>query len=38
MTIKFKNLDTEEIIEIDVYDTEAFNVCMSHRNYLLIFD
>lgn len=38
MTIKFKNMDTGEIIEIDGFDEEAFNECMSHKNYCLIFD
>lgn len=38
MTIKFRNMDTGEIIEIDAFDQEAFNECMSHKNYQLIFD
>lgn len=37
MTIKLRNMDTGEIIEIDAFDDEAFNECMSHENYQLIF-
>ena len=38
MTLKFRNMDTGEIIEIDMFDSEAFDECMSHENYQLIFD
>ena len=38
MKIKFRNVDTGEIIEIDMFDSEAFDECMSHENYQLIFD
>ena len=38
MKIKFRNVDTGEIIEIDEDDFEAFDECMSHKNYQLIFD
>lgn len=38
MKIKFRNVDTGEIIEIDGDDFEAFDECMSHKNYQLIFD
>ena len=38
MTIKFRNVDTGEIIEIDMFDSEAFDECMSHENYQLIFE
>ena len=38
MKIKFRNVDTGEIIEIDMFDSEAFDECMSHKNYQLIFD
>lgn len=38
MTIKFRNVDTGEIIEIDAFDQEAFDECMSHKNYQLIFE
>ena len=38
MKMKFRNVDTGEIIEIDAFDFEAFNECMSHKNYQLIFD
>lgn len=37
MRIKFRNVDTGEIIEIDMFDSEDFNECMSHKNYQLIF-
>lgn len=37
MKLKFRNVDTGEIIEIDGWDFEAFNECMSHKNYQLIF-
>ena len=37
MKLKFRNVDTGEIIEIDGFDFEAFNECMSHKNYQLIF-
>ena len=37
MKIKFRNVDTGEIIEIDGFDFEAFDECMSHKNYQLIF-
>ena len=37
MVIKFRNVDTGEIIEIDEEDCEAFDECMSHKNYQLIF-
>jgi hypothetical protein len=37
LTIKFINVDTGEIIEIDAFDDKAFNECMSHKNYKLIF-
>ena len=38
MKIKFRNVDTGEIIEIDMFDSETFDKCMSHKNYQLIFD
>ena len=38
MALKFRNMDTGEIIEIDMFDSEAFDECMSHENYQLIFD
>lgn len=38
MKMKFRNVDTGEIIEIDGDDFEAFDECMSHKNYQLIFD
>lgn len=38
MKIKFRNVDTGEIVEIDGDDFEAFDECMSHKNYQLIFD
>ena len=38
MKIKFRNVDTGEIIEINMFDSEAFDECMSHKNYQLIFD
>ena len=38
MKIKFRNVDTGEIIEIDGDDFESFDECMSHKNYQLIFD
>ena len=38
MKMKFRNVDTGEIIEIDEDDFEAFDECMSHKNYQLIFD
>lgn len=38
MTIKFRNVDTGEIIEIDAFDEEAFDECMGHKNYQLIFN
>lgn len=38
MTIKFRNVDTGEIIEIDEDDFEAFDEFMFHKNYQLIFD
>ena len=37
MKTKFRNVDTGEIIEIDMFDSEAFDECMSHKNYQLIF-
>ena len=37
MKIKFRNVDTREIVEIDGDDFEAFDECMSHKNYQLIF-
>ena len=37
MKIKFRNVDTGEIVEIDMFDSEAFDECMSHKNYQLIF-
>lgn len=37
MTIKFRNVDTGEIIVIDAFDRKAFDECMSHKNYQLIF-
>lgn len=36
MKIKFKNMDTGEIIEIDIFDEETFNECMCHKNYQMI--
>ena len=38
MTIKFKNVETEEIIEIDAFDREALGCCMADEKYKLIFD
>ena len=38
MKIKFRNVDTGEIIEIDAFDFEAFDECVSHKNYQLILD
>ena len=38
MKIKFRNVDTGEIVEIDGDDFEAFDECMGHKNYQLIFD
>ena len=38
MVIKFRNVDTGEIIDFDEDDFEAFDECMSHKNYQLIFD
>ena len=38
MKIKFRNVDTGEIIEIDWTDSETFDECMSNENYQLIFD
>ena len=31
MKIKFRNVDTGEIIEINMFDSEAFDKCMSHK-------
>jgi hypothetical protein len=38
MKIKFRNTKTGEIIEIDAFDSKAFNECMSNKDYQLIFD
>lgn len=38
MKIKFRNVDTGEIIEINEDDFDAFDECMFHKNYQLIFD
>ena len=38
MTIKFKNIDTGEIIEIDAFDRDAYVECLSHENYRIVFD
>ena len=38
MKIKFRNVDTGEIVEIDGDDFETFDECMSHKKYQLIFD
>ena len=38
MKLKFRNTETGEIIEIDAFDSAAFDECMSHKNYQLMFD
>lgn len=38
MKIKFRNVGTREIIEIDEDDFDAFDECMFYKNYQLIFD
>ena len=45
MKIKFRNVDTGEIIEVNVFDSEdsdeyseAFEECVFNENYQLIFD
>ena len=38
MKIKFRNVDTGEIVEIDGDDFEALDACMSDKNCQLIFD
>ena len=37
MKVKFKNVKTGEIVEIDVFDRKAFNYYMTNNNYLLTF-
>ena len=38
ITIKFKHVETGEIVEIDVFDREALDYCMADKKYKLIFD
>ena len=37
MKVKFKNVKTGEIVEIDAFDQKAFNYYMTNNNYLLTF-
>ena len=37
MKVKFKNVKTGEIVEIDVFDQKAFDYYMTNNNYLLTF-
>lgn len=37
MKIKFKNVKTGEIVEIDVWNRNAFNDYMTRKDYLLTF-
>lgn len=38
MTVKFKNVKTGEVIEIDLFDQKTFNDYMTNGEYLLTFD
>lgn len=38
MTVKFKNVKTGEVVEIDLFDQKAFNDYMTNGEYLLTFD
>lgn len=35
MKIKFTNVVTGEVVEIDLWDHEAYYYYMTHKNYLL---
>lgn len=37
MKVKFKNVKTGEIVEIDVWDQKVFNDYMTRKDYLLTF-
>ena len=38
MTVKFKNVKTGEMVEINLFDRKAFNDYMTNGEYLLTFD